>query len=374
MGFGDFTSICEKTPIPLCPLVGPTSAITGTHSVQPNCYSRSFELANTMIFQGAASFANIVALIMTVIMIIHVRGKFTAVGRKEITSFFYAYALLTVCSLIIDCGVVPPASGPYPYFVAVQLGLVSATCICLMINGFVGFQLYEDGTTLSVWLLRVCSVVMFLISFAVSLLTFKSWAGLGPENTIGLFVVVYIFSAIFVCVYVVMQIILVVGTLQERWPLAHILFGTAGFIIGQVILYALSETICDNVQHYMDGLFFATLLNLFAVMMVYKVSLNPLDCFVRAMLIVECSSGILSRKKTLNFLSVRGRTIGKSKILCCKMMIKEILSTWKATTTVRHTCLKPATEVLLTADIDFNWASSNICPLFSKYLHSDGES
>jgi hypothetical protein len=83
--------------------------------------------------------------------------------------------------------------------------------------------------------------------------------------------VVYIFSAIFLFVYIVMQIMLVVGTLQERWPLWHIGFGVAAFVIGQILLYAFSETICSNVQHYMDGLFFATLLNLLAVMMVYKV-------------------------------------------------------------------------------------------------------
>jgi hypothetical protein len=192
-------------------------------------------------------------------------------GRKEIASFFYLYTLLTICSLVIDCGVVPPGSEAYPYFVAVQCGLASSTCICLMINGFVGFQLYEDGTTLSVWLLRVCSLTMFVISFVIALLTFKSWAGLSPESTVGLFVVVYIFSAIFLFVYIVMQIMLVVGTLQERWPLWHIGFGVAAFVIGQILLYAFSETICSNVQHYMDGLFFATLLNLLAVMMVYKV-------------------------------------------------------------------------------------------------------
>jgi len=140
-----------------------------------------------------------------------------------------------------------------------------------MINGFVGFQLYEDGTTLSVWLLRLCSTAMFIISFAVSVLTFKGYAGLGPTNTVGLFVVVYIISALFIFIYVVMQTLLVLGTLQERWPLAHIIFGVAGLVIGQVLLYVFSQTICDNVEHYMDGLFFATLLNLLAVMMVYKV-------------------------------------------------------------------------------------------------------
>jgi hypothetical protein len=173
-------------------------------------------------------------------------------------------------SLVIDCGVVPPGSSAYPYFVAVQCGLASSTCICLMINGFVGFQLYEDGTTLSVWLLRVSSLTMFLISFAVSLLTFKNWAGLGPENTIGIFVVVYLFSALFVFVYIVMQIMLVLGTLQERWPLWHIGFGIFFFIIGQVVLYVFSKTICDNAAHYLDGLFIATVCNLLAVMMVYK--------------------------------------------------------------------------------------------------------
>lgn len=143
-----------------------------------------------------------------------------------------------------------------------------------MINGFVGFQLYEDGTTLSVWLLRLCSIAMFLISFAVSLLTFKAWAGLGPENTVGLFVVVYLFSAMFLAVYVVMQLILVLGTLQERWPLLHIFFGVFAFVIGQIVLYVFSQTICDGAEHYLDGLFFATLLNLLAVMMVYKVRLR----------------------------------------------------------------------------------------------------
>ena len=73
-------------------------------------------------------------------------------GRKEITAFFYLYMMLTALSLCIDAGVIPPGSPPYPYFVAVQAGLSSAMVTCLLINGFVGFQLYEDGTPLSLWM------------------------------------------------------------------------------------------------------------------------------------------------------------------------------------------------------------------------------
>ncbi|KAL2075679.1 hypothetical protein VTL71DRAFT_622 [Oculimacula yallundae] len=270
MAFGEFDLLCQQAAIPLCAVVGKITHIAGSHGIEADCYARNIELANTIIFQGATSFMHIVALIMTVIMILHVRSKFTAVGRKEITFFFYIYMMLTFASLILDSGVVPPGNDTYPYFAAVQNGLTSALCVCLLINGFVGFQLYEDGTTLSVWLLRSVSFAFFIITGLVSLATFKSWAGLGPTRTVGLFVVLYLVSGISLLIYAIMQVILVVNTLQDRWPLGDLIFGAFFLIIGQVILYVFSSQICNAVQHYLDGLFFATICNLLAVMMVYK--------------------------------------------------------------------------------------------------------
>jgi hypothetical protein len=269
-GFGEFTSICENAPLPLCASVGPVISASGRVGVEPDCYARNIELANTIIFAGASAAMHIVALVMTVIMIFHVRSKFTAVGRKEILTFFYLYMLLTFLSLIVDAGVVPPGSNAWPYFVSVQNGFSSALVTSLFINGFVGFQLYEDGTPLSLWMLRLCSLVAFAISFLVSLATFMGWAGLSPTNTIGLFVVLYLLNAIQLFVYVALQILLVVRTLQDRWPLGDIAFGIFFFVVGQVILYAFSTDICEAMSHYLDGLFFATTCNLLAVMMVYK--------------------------------------------------------------------------------------------------------
>lgn len=95
-------------------------------------------------------------------------------------------------------------------------------------------------------------------------------AGLGPTNTVGLFVVLYLLNGICLLIYTAMQIILVANTLSDRWPLGHIGFGVFFLVIGQVILYVFSTQICESVQHYLDGLFFATICNLLAVMMVYK--------------------------------------------------------------------------------------------------------
>ena len=185
--------------------------------------------------------------------------------------------MLTITSLVLDSGVIPTDNGVFPYFVAVQNGFTSALCTCLLINGFVGFQLYEDGTTQSVWLLRGSSMAMFILSFAVSILTFVGKLGLSPTNTVGLFVLLYVVNGICLLVYVMMQIMLVLGTLQDRWPLGDILFGVFFFVIGQVILYVFSDTICAGAEHYLDGLFITTICNLLAVMMVYKVSSSRLS-------------------------------------------------------------------------------------------------
>lgn len=249
------------------------------------------------------------------------------IGRKEITTFFYIYMALTMTSLILDAGVIPPGSGTFPYFVAVQNGFTSALCTCLLINGFVGFQLYEDGTRQSVWLLRGSSIGMFVISGAVSILTFKGKAGLGPTNTVGLFVVLYLINGICLLIYLAMQIILVTNTLQDRWPLGDISFGVFFFVIGQVILYVFSDTICNAVSHYLDGLFFATICNLLAVMMVYKVGLRGEGPLRRTIAYISSSTGTPLRRKISNSASARNKATGKLKSSFLKMTDGEPFTT-----------------------------------------------
>lgn len=82
MVFGSFESICRKSALPLCSIVGPISLISGSPAgIQATCYARSVELANTIIFEAAADFMHILALGMAAIMVLHVRSKFTAVGK-----------------------------------------------------------------------------------------------------------------------------------------------------------------------------------------------------------------------------------------------------------------------------------------------------
>ena len=89
--FGSFEGICETAALVICPLV------ESDQGVEPTCYSRNVDLGGTLIFQpceccdteahflrltslSATCFIHIVAIIMTAIMIYHIRSKYTAVG------------------------------------------------------------------------------------------------------------------------------------------------------------------------------------------------------------------------------------------------------------------------------------------------------
>ena len=272
MAFGSFDSICSKTPFPLCSVLGsvdPESSFT--RGILPECYGRSVELANTMIFQIGNAFVHFGGLIILLIIIFNVRSKYTAIGRSEMLTFFYLFIGLIVSSLVVDCGVSPPSSSSYAYFVALQLGISSALCICLLYNGILCFQFWEDGSKKSLWTLRGLCFVWFLVNFVVCLVTFKGWnTSLDNRKTTTMFVITFILNAVILAAYVVSQIVLVVFALDSYWPLGAILLGVFFFVAGQILGYVFSDTICKGASHYVDGLFFASLCNVSTVMMIYK--------------------------------------------------------------------------------------------------------
>ncbi|CAG8736657.1 4517_t:CDS:2, partial [Racocetra fulgida] len=112
--------------------------------------------------------------------------------------------------------------------------------------------------------------VVFLAVFGLSFATFTNAANFNSLRPLALWIVLYVFNGAALAIYFVLQIVLVLNTLDDRWPLGDILFGISFYVIGQVILYLFSVKICDTAKHYIDGLFFGTICTLLGVMMVYK--------------------------------------------------------------------------------------------------------
>jgi hypothetical protein len=262
--FGSFNGICQTAALVICPLIG------SDQGIEPSCYSRNVDIAGTLIFQPSTCFVHIVAILMTGIMIYHIRSKYTAVGRKEIVMFFYLYAIIELLAFFLDSNIIPTANASYPWFAASYTGLVAAAYCCLLINGFVGFQFAEDGTPLSLWLLRISCLAAFGAAFFIAIATFKGYVGFTNSKPLALWIVYILWPLACTVIYIVSQLVLVFRTLEDRWPIGDIIFGTAFFTIAQVLLFAFSATICDAIKHYIDGLFFFTLCMLLSVMMVYK--------------------------------------------------------------------------------------------------------
>ncbi|KAH9043865.1 chitin synthase export chaperone [Lactarius pseudohatsudake] len=271
--FGSFNSICQTAALVICPLIG------SDQGIEPSCYSRNVDIAGTLIFQPSTCFVHVVAILMTGIMIYHIRSKYTAVGRKEIVMFFYLYAIIELLAFFLDSNIIPTANASYPWFAAAYTGLVAAAYCCLLINGFVGFQFAEDGTPLSLWVRPACPISDFCESvalhafgaaFFIAIATFKGYVGFKNSKPTALWIIYILWPLACTVIYVVSQLVLVFRTLEDRWPIGDIIFGTAFFTIAQVLLFAFSATICDAIKHYIDGLFFFTLCMLLSVMMVYK--------------------------------------------------------------------------------------------------------
>lgn len=287
MGFSNFADICSKTPLPLCSVVKSTNHFLLSNNtivdnfnpsninfgILPRCYARSVELSNTIIFGIANAIINIGALGIIVVILFNIRQKYTAIGRSEYLYFFQLIALLIIFTLIVNCGVSPPGSNSYPYFVAVQVGLAGSCCWSLFINGLLGFNFWEDGTRKSMIITRVASFLGFCANFLAAILTFKKWIEnhhIPSIDSTGFFVVVYIVNLVLLFLYVIAQLLISLLIVRNLWVTGSIFVGVFFFICGQVLTYRFSTEICEGVNHYLDGLFFGSICNTFTYMMVYK--------------------------------------------------------------------------------------------------------
>lgn len=272
MAFGTFDSICKEVGFPICSVIGRANAtLSFERGVLPLCYARPVEIANTMIFQMANAFVHFGAIVVFLIIIFNVKSKYTAIGRSEFYSFICLNLVLLIFSLVVDCGVSPPASSSFAYFVALQLGLTSAVCISLLYNGIVCFQYWEDGSKKSMWAHHFICFAWFAVTFVVAIVTFKAWThDLDNRKTTAIFVVAYVMNAVILVMYVISQLILVFFALDSKWHLGAIALFTFFFVAGQLLTYLIGKKVCEGTQHYLDGLVVGSLGNLFAVMMVYK--------------------------------------------------------------------------------------------------------
>lgn len=123
---GSFNDICRQSSLAICPVIGDKLGI------EPTCYSRNIEFGGTLIFQAckppsscllllvlqephadrgfsvATLIVHVFSLVMTSIMIYHIKSKFTAIGKD---SSVFGQVTLSLCRALLggraegDCAV-----------------------------------------------------------------------------------------------------------------------------------------------------------------------------------------------------------------------------------------------------------------------------
>jgi Chitin synthase export chaperone len=151
------------------------------------------------------------------------------------------------------------------------MGLVTSCIWCLFLNGFVGFQWWDDGTTKSLWGFRISTLLVCCLQYAVSIMTFMDVVPgvLAHKSPIILFVIFVVGNLLLLLTYFIMQVVLVIQRLDNRWPIGSMCFAAVFFSIGLAFIFV-SVPICESANHYIDGYFFAVAFTLLSVMMVYK--------------------------------------------------------------------------------------------------------
>lgn len=144
-----------------------------------------------------------------------------------------------------------------------------------MLNAFVGYQIVDDGTPLSLGLIVASAAALFIGTGYIALDTGYSWTGhfdssyTAPNRNIGLYVLYQLAPLVFLFAFFVLETVLVIRVLGERKPMIYLAAAALLFAIGQIFNYVISIHICNGTNGKIDGALFETLFTLLSVAMVW---------------------------------------------------------------------------------------------------------
>ncbi|KAF4338834.1 chitin synthase export chaperone [Fusarium beomiforme] len=271
--FGNFHDFCRDSTLPVCNLLSENHDQNGNWG---GCELTGISLSGGRHLGNLGSILLAGAAIVTAIfLLLRSEKKRAAVGRREMQLFLIGYIIISICE-IFSVGEFPLNSTVRVAFSAIHIGMIIATCWILMLNAVVGYQIIDDGTPLSIFLVVFSAALLLIGTGYIALDTGFSWTGYwdqsydAPRNrNIALYVLYQLVPLILLVAYLVLEAILVIRILGETRPMIYLAAAALLFAIGQVFNYAISKYICDGTSGKIDGALFQTLFTLLSVIMVW---------------------------------------------------------------------------------------------------------
>ncbi|KAJ1959783.1 hypothetical protein GGI12_004156 [Dipsacomyces acuminosporus] len=209
MRYGDFESLCARSPLPICRVFGQVAHL--------GCLLKSYSIRDSQLVNIADFVVSIAAFLVTVALGFRAHKKLAAVGFQYLPDGSFASILTIVVTSAI---------------VFVGIGYIAADTAFGISGGLKPSP--KD-----------------------------------PFYSPGLFTVYVVFPLVAVVIYIITQSIIVFKFLAVRLPLAWLLASLISFALAQVFVFAVSKSICTGTSRKIDGAFFGTLFNSAAVFGIY---------------------------------------------------------------------------------------------------------
>ncbi|KAJ2719655.1 hypothetical protein GGI07_005089 [Coemansia sp. Benny D115] len=266
MRYGDFASLCERSPLPVCRVFG--------DAVLPSCHLNTHSAGSSRFVNIPDFVVSLVAFLVMVYMGFRANRKLAAVGRREMALLLSLFCITLVLNLA-GADFIFSSAKANKWLGVVNTALEVSFFWALILFGLVGFQILDDGSFASILTIIVSTAVIFIsIGYIAADTAFGISNGLKPKPSDplyspGLFTVYLVFPLVAIVIYLVSQCIIVVKFLAVRLPLLWLLGSLVCFAVAQVLMFVASKKICTGSDKRIDGAFFATLLDTAAVFCVY---------------------------------------------------------------------------------------------------------
>jgi Chitin synthase export chaperone len=214
------------------------------------------------------------AILVTLGMLWRTERKAAAVGRREMQMFLIGYIVIEICE-IFTVGGFPLDHDVRKGFSAIHIAAIVSTLWILLMNALVGFQLLDDGTSLSLALIAGSALAFFVGTGYIALDTGFSWSGFWdsslqpPHRNLALYTLYQLAPLVFLFLFFILETVLVLRVLGERKPMIYLIAAALLFAIGQIFNYVVSVHICNPTSGKINGAFFETLFTLLSVVAIW---------------------------------------------------------------------------------------------------------
>ncbi|KAL6249446.1 hypothetical protein RBB50_003299 [Rhinocladiella similis] len=279
--FGKFQDFCADSSLPICNILTANNQPPGIQYVNVNgsggCVLRGISLSNgrNLANLGSILFAG-VSILVTLFLLWRAQRKAAAVGRREMQMFLLGFLVIEICE-IFTMGGFPLDNDVRKGFTAVHIAAITATTWILLMNAFVGYQLLDDGTPLSLGLIAGSSLALFVGTGYIALDTAFSWTGYWDDSlsaanshrNTALYVLYQLAPLVFMFFFFLLESILVLRVLGETKPMVYLGAAALLFAIGQIFMYVISVHICNPTNGKINGALFETLFTLLSVVAIF---------------------------------------------------------------------------------------------------------